>query len=226
MVKSAKSISLVLIGVLTLSSFTGCRYGQWNSIEVRRTTAPELGKMFKAPIGPEDHYAYALSEDSFSHNTVLMMTDLDAAGIVTAKYYWKSVPRPIFPLFRMDSWEMAIETQIDPAKLQEYTASPGPREQAMLEYFGKKLFDTSRHFDHFNEIFAITGSMNQILALAAGEYDMRADKQTLLSRNGFAFDGGIHGNKCSMKLAAVNEREGIYRLELKGHRTRSFFSGW
>jgi len=227
-VKSVRPISLALVCVLALFSLMGCsyNYNTWHSIKVGRTTAPEVEALFKTPVGPEDLYAYALAEDKLSDNTVLIMTNLDEDGIVTAKYYWHSVPRPIFPLFRMDSWEIALETQIAPSELQQYTATLGPREEAMLEYFGRKLFDTSRHFEHLNEVFGITGSMNQILVLAASQYNMRTDKQTILSKDGFAFDGGIHGNKCTMTLGTIDERQGIYTLVLKGYRTRNFLSGW
>ena len=221
--KSAKSIALGLLCAGTLFGLLGCHYnrGDYNDIQVSKTAAPKVAAIFKTPVGPEDRYAYALDEDKFWGNwgnTVLIMANLDEDGIVTAKYYWHSVPRPLLPFWRMDTWEIALETQIAPAELQQYTATMGPREEAMLEYFGRLLFDTSRHFEHLNEVFGITGSMNQILVRAASEYNMRADKQTLLSEDGFAFDGGIHGNKCTMKLAAVDERQGIYTVVLKGYR--------
>ncbi len=68
--------------------------------------------------------------------------------------------------------------------------------------------------------------MRRILALAANEYSSRGDKQTLLSKDGFTFDAGIFGNRCSMVLETVDERQGLYALSLTGHRTRSFFTGW
>lgn len=225
--KSVRAIALGLVCVLTLFGLLGCRYhrGDYNNLQVGQTAAPKVAAVFKTPVGPEDRYAYALDEDKLWGNTVLIMTNLDEDGIVTAKYYWHSVPRPLLPFWRMDTWEIALETQIAPAELQQYTAAMGPREEAILEYFGRRLFDTSRHFEHLNEVFGITGSMNQILVLAASQYNMRADKQTLLSEDGFAFDGGIHGNKCTMKLDTVDERQGIYTIVLKGSRTRSFFKG-
>ncbi len=84
------------------------------------------------------------------------------------------------------------------------------------------------HFDQIDEVFTISTSMRRILAMATTQYRSRGDKQTLLSEEGFTFDGGIFSNenKCSMILETVDERHGIYLLELKGYRTRSFFKGW
>ncbi len=119
-----------------------------------------------------------------------------------------------------------MQTQVAPSELQEYTATLGPREEAILEYFGRILFDTSHHFQDINEVFGISGSMKQILVFAANEYNARGDKQTLLTEDGFEFDAGIFGNKCTMVLETVDERQGLYTLKLKGHRTRGFFTGW
>ena len=224
--KSARFTALSVLCIVSLASLAGCRRETWHNIEVGRSTASEVSAIFKTPVGPEDRYAYALDEHKRSGNTVLIMTNLDDDGIVSAKYYWHSLPRPIFPLFRMDSWEIALETQIEPSELQEYSPAIGQREEAMLQYFGRRLFETSNHFGHLNEVFGITGSMNQILVMAASAYSMRGDKQTLLTEDGFVFDGGIHGNKCTMTLGAIDERRGLYTLMLKGYRTRSFFSGW
>ena len=223
-VKSARLTALSVLCIMALTSLVGCRYQSWQNIQVGRSTASEISAILETPVGPEDRYVYALSKDKLSGNTVLIMANLDYNGIVSAKYYWRSVPRPIVP-FRMDSWEMALETQIEPSELQKYSPALGQREESVLQYLGGRLLDTSRRFAHSSEVVGITGSMNQIVRMASNAYSMRADKETLLSEDGFAFDGGIHGNKFSMTLGVIDERQGIYRLVLKGYRTGGFFSG-
>ena len=224
--KSARPIALGLFCVLTLFGPLGCHYnrGDYNDIQISKTAAPEVAAIFKTHVGPEDRYTYALDEDKIlGNNTVLIMTNLDEDGIVTAKYFWHWVPQPLLLFWRADTWEMTLETQIAPTELQKYTTTMGLREEAMLEYFGRLLFDTSRHFEHVNDVSRITESMNQIMAVATNEYIARTDKQSLLSKDGLAFDGGIHGKKCMIKLETVDERQGLYTVVLKGHRTHSLF---
>ena len=226
--RTSRSSMIAVLGLVITSSLMGCRYEQWQELRVGQSTAVDVQAAFKTPVQAEDRYAYAFVEDKLTKNTVLMMVNLDEEGVVSAKYYWHSVPVPPLFIWRADTWKIAIETQVDPRELQEYSATPGMREEAILRYFGAILFDTSRHFDQIDEVFTISTSMRRILAMATTQYRSRGDKQTLLSEDGFAFDGGIFSNesKCSMVLETVDERHGIYLLELKGYRTRRFFKGW
>ena len=224
--RTARSSIVAVLVLATTVSLMGCRYEQWQGLKVGRSTAADVQEAFKTPVQAEDRYAYALAKDELSKNTELIMVNLDEDGIVTAKYYWHWVRAPLLFLWRTDTWKIALETQVAPSELQQYSAAPGPREEAILQYFRHILFDTSRHFDQINEVFGVSSSMRRILTLAANEYSSRGDKQTLLSKDGFTFDAGIFGNRCSMVLETVDERQGLYTLSLKGHRTRSFFTGW
>jgi len=225
-VRIAKSLIVTVVVLATMTGLMGCRYEQWQGLKVGRSTAADVQEAFKTPVEAKDRYAYALAEDKVGKHTELIMVNLDEDGIVTAKYYWHWTAAPLLFLWRADTWKMVLETQVSPSELQQYSAAPGPREEAILQYFRQILFDTSRHFDEIKEVFGASSSMRRILMLAANEYSSRGDKQTLLSQDGFAFDGGIFGNKCSMVLETVDERQGLYMLELAGHRTRGFFSGW
>lgn len=210
-----------------LGSFMGCRYEQWQEdLRVGQSMAVDVQETFKTPVSAEDRYAYAIATDELNENTELMMVNLDEDGVVTAKYYWHWSRVPLLLLGRTDNWKIALETQIAPSELQQYSAAPGPREEAILRYFGHMLFDASRHFDQINEVFNASASMNRILQMAATQYSSRGDKHTLLSEEGFTFDAGIYGTTCSMVLDTVDERQGLYRLSLQGQRTRSFFTGW
>ncbi len=223
--KTARFSMVAMLVLAMMVSLMGCRYEQWQGLKVGRSTAADVQEAFKTPVEPEDRYAYALAEDKLSKNSELMIVNLDEDGIVTAKYYWHWVPASLL-LLRTDTWKIALETQVAPSELQQYSAAPGPREEAILQYFSQILFDSSRHFDQINEVFGISTSMRRILALATNAYNSRGDKQTLLSEDGFAFDGGIFGNRCTMVLETVDERQGLYALVLKGYRTRNFFKGW
>ncbi len=223
--RTSRSSMIAVLGLVITSSLMGCRHEQWQALKVGQSTAVDVQAAFKTPVQAEDRYAYAFVEDKLTKNTVLMMVNLDEEGVVSAKYYWHSVPAPPLFLWRADTWKIAMETQVDPSELQEYSATPGLREEAILRYFGGILFDTGRHFEQINEVFSISTSMNRILAMAAKQYSSQGDKQSLLSKEGFTFDAGIfsNNNKCSMVLEAVDERHGIYLLKLKGYRTRNFF---
>lgn len=223
--RSAKSA--IAVGFLLVQTFlTGCHYSDWESIKVGRSSANDVSAIFKTPVAAEDRYAYAIDRDPSSGRTELIMTNFDDDGIVSGKFYWHWDPRPVFALTRLDSWEIAMQTQVAPLKLQEYSATLGPREEAVLEHFGEILIDTVGHFEHLSEIFGAAGSMRKIFTLASVEYSMRADKQSLLSEDGFVFDGDIYGHKCTMVLMPLDERSGLYEVVLKGHRTKNFFSGW
>ena len=215
-----------MLALVILTTATGCSTAQWNDLTVGRSTATDIQKVFETPVQAEDRYAYAMSEDKFTKKNVLMMANLDVDGIVTAKYYWYSLPAPILPFWRADTWKIAMETKVSPSELQEYSATVGPREEAIIQYFGRILFDTSHHFRDTNEVFGLTSSMKQILVMAANQYNSRGDKQTLLTKDGFEFDGGIHGDTCTMTLETLDQRQGLYSLRLEGHRTRNFFTGW
>ena len=197
----------------------------WQNIAVGRSSYNDVAAVFETGVSEKDRYAYALDEDNKKNNTFLMMVDLDEDGIVGAKYYWERVTTSAF-LAKIESWEIAMDTRIPGAVLQEYTVGVGPREEAILAYFATKLYETADQFEHLNEVFGATGAMKRIFMLAASEYNMRADKQTLLSPEGFVFDGDIYGNKCTMSLVPIDERAGWYFLVLKGERSRNFFSGW
>ena len=56
--------------------------------------------------------------------------------------------------------------------------------------------------------------MKRILTLAATEYNMRADKQALLSERGFVFDGDLFGDECTISLRPIDEQAGWYFLVL------------
>ena len=199
--------------------------GAWQEIAVGRSSYNDVGRVFETTVSEKDRYAYALDEDNSKSNTVLMMVDLDEDGIVAGKYYWERVSTSAL-LVKSESWEMAIDMRIPGAILQEYTSSVGDREEAILEYFARRLYEITDHFEHLNEVFGATGVMKRIYTLAAAEYNMRADKKALLSTEGFVFDGDIYGDKCIMSLVPVDERAGWYLLLLKGQRNSNFFTGW
>ena len=197
----------------------------WQDLVVGRSTRADVAAVFNTPVDEKDRYAYALDEGQWKNDTFLMMVDLDDDGIATAKYYWEWLSAPAF-LAKLETWELAIDTRIPASLLQEYTANLGPREDDILQYFGRRLYEISAHFQDVNEVFGATGSMKRILTLAATQYSMRADKKALLSEQGFVFDGDVYGNKCTMTLTPVDERAGWYFLLLKGHRAKNFFTGW
>lgn len=197
----------------------------WRGLVVGKSTRDDVAAVFNTPVTDKDRYAYALDEEQPKSNSFLMMVDLDEDGIVTAKYYWEWISTSAF-LAKVDSWEMAIDTQIPASVIQEYTATLGPREEAILEYFGRRLYGIAAHFEHLRQVFGATASMKRILTLAATEYNTRADKQALLSERGFVFDGDVFGDECTISLRTIDEQAGWYFLVLKGHRTRNFFSGW
>ena len=197
----------------------------WQALAVGKSTRDRVAAVFNTTVTDRDRYAYALDEEHPKSNKFLMMADLDEDGIVTVKYYWEWITTSAF-LAKVESWEMAIDTQIPASVIQQYTAAPGPREEAILEYFGRRLYGIAAHFEHLRQVFAATASMKRILTLAASEYNMRADKQALLSEEGFVFDGDIFGNECTISLRPIDEQAGWYFLVIKGHRTRNFFSGW
>jgi len=197
----------------------------WQNIAVGRSNHNDVSAVLETNVGEKDRYAYALDEDNKRENTFLMMVDLDEDGIVSGKYYWERVTTSAF-LAKIESWEIAMDTRIPAAVLQEYTAGVGPREEAILAYFATKLYGIAAKYEHLNEVFGATGAMKRIYTLAASEYNMRADKKALLSPEGFVFDGDIYGNKCTMSLVPIDERAGWYFLVLKGERGRNFFKGW
>ena len=197
----------------------------WQDLAVGKSTRADVALAFNTPVTDKDRYAYALDEEQPKSNSFLMMVDLDEDGIVTAKYYWEWISTSAF-LARVDSWEMAVDTQIPASVIQEYTATLGPREEAILEYFGRRLYGIAAHFEHLRQVFGATASMKRILTLAATEYNMRADKQALLSERGVVFDGDVFGDECTISLRPIDEQAGWYFLVLKGRRTRNFFSGW
>ncbi len=197
----------------------------WQGLVVGRSTRADVAAVFKTTVTEKDRYAYTLHQDKRTDKTFLIMVDLDEDSIVTAKYYWEWVPASAY-LAKVDSWEMMMDTQIPASVLQQYTANLGPREEAVLEYFGRGLYDIAHHFGNLNEVFGATASMTRIYTSAALQYNMRADKQALLSERGFVFDGGIFGGKCTMSLRLIDERAGWYLVVLKGRRKSNFFSGW
>ena len=93
---------------------------------------------------------------------------------------------------------------------------PETHEEAIVGHFGRVLFDTSRHFEHIDSVSGITGDMRRILTIAIDRYEMREDKQAILNRKRFVFDGQRYGRKCSMALKLVDEGKGVYSLVLKG----------
>lgn len=225
--RTAKYSIIAVLILLTMTSLMGCRYEQWqHDLTVGQSTALDVQEAFKTPVEPEDRYAYALAKDELNKNTELMMVNLDEDGIVTAKYYWHWARTSILFFGRTDSWKIALETQVAPSELQQYSAAPGPREEAIVQYFRHILFDTSRHFDQIEEVFNGSSSMRRILEMAAIQYSSRGDKRTLLSKDGFTFDAGTFGSDCSMVLEPVDESQGLYMLSLKGQRTYTFFTGW
>ena len=199
--------------------------GAWQKIAVAKSDYNDVARVFETSVSDKDRYAYALDEDNKKNNIFLMMVDIDDDGVVVGKYYWERVITSAL-LARKENWEMAIDMRIPSAILQEYTGSVGPKEEAILAYFAKRLYGIADHYGHLNEVFGPTGAMKRIYTLAAAEYNMRADKQALLSPEGFVFDGDIHGNECTMSLVPVDERAGWYLLVLKGGRNRNFFKGW
>ena len=197
---------------------------EWQGIAAGRSTAADVAALFKTPVGPEDRFAYALDQDKTTGNTFLMMVSLDEDSIVTAKYYWEWITTTAL-LASVDNWEIAIDTQIPAQVLQDYSATLGPREEAILEYLARGLYEISDHYAHLDQVFSATTSMKRIYTLAATQYSTRVDKQALLSEGGFTFDGDVFGGECSMRLRPVEERSGWYFLVLKGRRTRNFFTG-
>ena len=241
-----RAVVLVLITVAIVSSLAGCsnagkggysdtsiadRSGWqvakpgWQSLTVYKSTAADVAAVFRTPVSKGDRYAYALREDKLTDSVFLMMVDLDEDGIVTAKYYWEWIATPQF-LAKLESWEMAMDMKIPASVLQEYTTNLGPKEEAILDYLGGRLRDIAAHFENLKQLFGATGSMKRILTMAATEYNMRADKQALLSERGFVFDGDVFGDECTISLKPIDERAGWYFLVLKGHRIKNFFSGW
>ena len=211
-------------GVSEQGTWTASK-GAWQELVVGKSTNDDVSAVFEAPVSDKDRYAYALDQDNKKKDTYLVMVDLDEDGIVTTKYYWEHVSISAF-LAKVESWEIALDTRIPGDVLQEYSANVGPREEAVLEYFGRKLYGIADHFEHLNEVFGATGAMKRIFTLAASEYNMRADKQALLSEEGFVFDGDIYGKKCTMSLMPIDERAGWYFIVLSGQRSRNFFAGW
>ena len=120
----------------------------------------------------------------------------------------------------LDQWKHGDvrfqETQIAALQLQGFSPIAESREGAVLEHFGRLLFDTTRQFEHLNEVAEITVRMNQILAMATHQYERRLEGQSVLEKGGFAFDGLSYGNKCNMALKVIDEPRGAYRLVLKG----------
>ena len=221
--KSSKFMGVAVLCSVILSSLMGCEPAAWRKVQIGKTTGAEIEDIFKTPLGIEDRYAYALSEDELTGNKTLIMMSMDDDGIAISKHYWHIEPRPmIFGLFVKDSWTMSLQTQIFPSQLREYSPVPGSREKAILEHFGRLLFDTSRHFEHINNVSGISRSMGQILAIATDQYDRRADQQILLGKKSFVFDGQSHGRKCRVTLKVVDDRRGIYSLTVKGYRTNGF----
>ena len=213
---------LVIVSVL----LTGCHRNQWDAIQLGRSNCLDVDATFKTCVAAEDRYAYAIDRNERSGETELIMVNIDDDGIVSAKYSWHWDPRPTFSLTKRDVWKMTMQTLMAPPTLQEYSLAPGPREEALLEYFGRTLYDTSKYFEHVSEVFGATNSMKKIFTLAASEYSTRPDKQSLLSKDGFIFDGGIYGKDCTMVLVPLDEHAGLYEVTLKGHSSRKLFSGW
>ncbi|NIA06183.1 MAG: hypothetical protein GWP14_00845 [Actinobacteria bacterium] len=197
----------------------------WQNIAVGKSSYNDVAAVFETTVSDKDRYAYALDEDNKRENTFLMMVNLDEDGIVAGKYYWERVTTSAL-LAKTENWEIAMDTRIPAAVLQEYTSGVGPREEAILAYFATKLYGIAEKYEHLNEVFGATGAMKRIFTLAASEYNMRADKQALRSPEGFVFDGDIYGDKCTMSLVPIDERAGWYFLVLKGKRSRNFFTGW
>ena len=220
--KISRTLIVGVFGAMIVSILTGCGAKQWNDLKVGRSTAGDVEEVFKTNVDSRDRYAYVLSKSKLNSNVDLVMVDLDVDGIVMAKYCWRFVPSPILPLGQKDAWQIDMETQLAPTELQKYTATLGPREEAILEYFGRILFDTSRHFQDINEVFGISNSMKQILVFAVDEYNARSDRPSLLGEKGFEFDAGVFGDRSSMVLKTIDERQGLYSLRLKGHRTCNF----
>jgi hypothetical protein len=201
---------------MMLGSLTGCGSEAWRKIHVGQTTGAQIENIFQASFEPGGRYIYGLSEDNLSGGKTLTMASLDNNGVALGKYYWHLERRPMFGLFNKDSWEILLETQIAPLQLQGFSPVAGAREGAVLEHFGRLLFDTARQFDHLNEVAEITARMNQILAMATHQYERRLEGQSVLDRGGFAFDSLSYGNKCNMTLKVIDESSGVYRLVLKG----------
>lgn len=198
----------------------------WQSIVVGESTSADVATAFQAPVDQKDRHAYAIKDEEGTDNSFLMMVDLDEDSIVTAKYSWQWISSAPSPFVRLDTWEIAIDTHIPPADLQEYTANIGPREEAILERFAQRLYAIADHFADMEEVFGPTASMKRIFTLAASQYNMRADKQTLLTEHGFTFDGEIFGDECTMSLKTIDAQSGWYFIVLKGHRVKNFFTGW
>ena len=209
----------IALGVLfsaMLGNLMGCGSGAWRKIHIGQTRGDQIEEIFQTSVGPEEQYVYGLSEAELSGNKTLIMVSLDERGVALGKYYWQQVPRPMFGLFKKDSWEMSLETQIAPSQLQGFSLTAETYEKAILEHFGRLLFDTARQFDHLNEVAGITVKMNQILSVATHQYDRQLERQSVLEKGGFSFDGRNYGNKCNMALKVIDEHRGLYRLMLKG----------
>ena len=218
--------TLAVVCLLIVSVFlTGCQRNQWEAIKVGRSNCLDVDAIFKTAVAAEDRYAYAIDRNKRSGETELIMVNIDDDGIVSAKYCWHWDPRPTLSLTKRDVWIMTMQTMMAPPTLQDYSPTTGPREEALLEYFGRTLYDTSDHFEHVSEVFGATNSMKKIFTQAASEYTVRADKQSLLSKEGFIFDGGIYGQDCAAVLTPIDEHVGLYEVTLKGHSPRKIFSG-
>ena len=150
--RGGKFIGPAVLGSVILVNLVGCGSGAWQRIHIGQTTGTQIEDIFQTSLGIEDRYAYALSEDELSGNETLIMVSLDNNGVAIGKYYWHGEPRPLFGLLAKNSWQMQLETQIAPSQLQEYSPTAEPREEAILEHFGRMLFDTSRQFDHLDGI--------------------------------------------------------------------------
>ena len=214
--RASRFIGLSVLFSVMLGNLMGCGSGAWREIHIGQTTGAQIENILQTSLEIEDRYAYGLSKDELSGNKTLIMVSLDDSGVAMGKYYWHQVPRPMFGLLGKDGWEMYLETQIAPLQLQGFSPTAEYREEATVEHFGRLMFDTSRQFDHVNEVAGITLKMNQILAMASGQYNRRVKGRSVMGKGSFAFDGRSYGNKCSMALKVVDENRGVYRLALKG----------
>ncbi|NIA06401.1 MAG: hypothetical protein GWP14_01985 [Actinobacteria bacterium] len=214
--RPSRFIGLGVLCSVILVNLMGCRSGAWRKIHIGQTTRAQIENIFQTSIGPKERYIYGLSKDELSGNKTLIMASLDNNGVAIGKYYWHWEPQPTFELLEKDSWHIYLETRIAPLELQGFSPTAESREEAILEHFGQLLFDTSRQFDHLNEVAEIMTKMNQILAMAINQYGRQTKGHSVLDKGGLAFDGQGYGNKCSMALKVVDENRGLYRLTLKG----------
>ena len=184
----------------------GCEPGVWREIHIGQTGRAEIESALRTSMEAEDRYAYALGYDR------LVMVSLDEAGLANGKYYWRQGG-----LLDRRKWQMQLETQISPRQIQEYSPAAKYREEAALGYFGQMLFDTSRQFDHIAGVAMFSQQMNQIMAMAIKQYGRAIEGQSVSESKGFVFEGQGYGAKCTMKLRAIDERRGIYRLRVEGN---------